>query len=98
MIGGDGRFERSEHVDLARAADFEDGAAAIADIKIFLAVESDSGCDAHALDEYRHIAAARDLIHNPVVTAGDIEDSLAVKCQPGGIHQIGNEWLRIVIC
>src|SRR5262249_40420815 len=32
MIGCDGRFERGEYIDLSRAADFEDGAAAVADV------------------------------------------------------------------
>jgi hypothetical protein len=55
VVGGDGRFERGEHVNLPLPADLENGAAAVADEKIVVAIESDPGGHAHAFHVGRRV-------------------------------------------
>ena len=62
MISRDGRLQRGEHVNLTRAADLEDGAAAIADIEILVRIERDAGGDAHAFHIDRAVPGRRDLV------------------------------------
>src|SRR5579863_8512755 len=49
VVGGNAWLECGEDKDLAIRPDLENCTAAVADVKIFGAVESDSGCYAHAL-------------------------------------------------
>ena len=94
VVGGDGRLERGEDENLAVGADLEDRAAAVADIEILLAVESNSGGNPHAFDENGHVAVGRRLVHETVVAAGDVEHALGVESQASGIHEVVDERLH----
>ncbi len=72
MIGGHRRLQRRENVDLPRAADLENRAAAIADVQVFLGIERQARRHAHAFHINRGIAVRGDLINNSVVAAGDV--------------------------
>jgi hypothetical protein len=37
------------------------------------------------------------LIHDPIVAAGRVEHAFAVRREPGGIHQIGNQGARVMM-
>ena len=94
MVGGDGRLERGEDEDLAVGADLENGAAAVADVEVVLAVEGDAGGDAHAFHVDRHVAGGRDLVDEAVIAAGDVEQALGIEGQAGGVHQVVEERLH----
>src|SRR6185503_6028818 len=51
MIGGDARLERRENKNLFARADFENAAASIAHVKIAVAIERNTGRDAHTFRE-----------------------------------------------
>src|SRR5579883_1057167 len=72
-----GRFESGEDENLPARADFEDGAAAIADVEIFLGIEGDAGGDAHALDPLFGTTFGSDAMNRAVVAAGDEEIAAA---------------------
>ena len=66
VIGGDAGLESGEDKNLAVAADFEDGSAAVPDVEILLAVKSDAGSDAHALCVRRHGSIGRNFVHRAI--------------------------------
>ena len=49
MIGGDAGLQRGKDKDLPVPRNLEDGAAAVAHVKIALGIEGDPGGDSHAL-------------------------------------------------
>ena len=91
MISGDRRLERGENVNLARGTDFEDRAAAVADVQILLLVEGDARGNPHPLhiDRWRSVGAG--LVHDAVVAAGNIERPVAPKSKPRRVHHVGDE-------
>src|SRR5580698_4481774 len=91
VVRGDRWLDGGENVDLAFAADLEDGAAAVADVKKTLLVECEAGSDAHSFDINSEVPAGRDLIYHSVMTAGRIENSFGVHGEAGGVHQVGYE-------
>src|SRR6516165_6467653 len=97
MIRGHGWFQSGEHKNLPVLADLENGAAAIADIQVSLAVERDAGGHTHPLDEGRHVPCRGDLIDETLVAAGNVQQPVTVKGQPGGVHQIIDERLHIEV-
>ena len=49
------------------------------------------GRNAHAFDEDGHVAVGRHLIDDAVEAAGDVEQSLAVEREAGGVHHVVDE-------
>ena len=88
---------RGEDVNLAFAADLENGAAAVADVEISFLIERDAGGDAHAFDVHGEVAAGRDLIHHAVVAAGRVEHAFGVDREAGGVHQIGDQGAGVMV-
>ena len=82
MIGGDRGLDGGEDVNLALAADFENGAAAVADIEEALLIEGDAGGDAHAFDVHGEVSAGRDLVDHAIVAAGGVEHAFGVEARP----------------
>src|SRR5262249_22801540 len=97
MVRGDRRFERSENEDLSCRADLENRAAAVADVEVALLVECQAGGDSHALDENRHVAIGRYLVHDPVHPAADVKRSLTVERQAGGVHHVCDKRPDVVV-
>src|SRR5260370_20304367 len=97
MIRGKRRLQRGEHKNFAAGADFENRAAAIADVKIFRVIEGDARGDAHAFNPLLGAAIRRDAVNGAVVAAGDEEVTVAIEGQPGGIDQRSDERLDAVI-
>src|SRR3954471_21002889 len=91
VIGRDARLQRCEDERLPLAVDLEDGAAAIADVEIFVLVERKSGSNTHALDIGGHVPVRRDFINRTLVTRGDVHLSSAVECDRGCVHQISEK-------
>src|SRR6478672_6936485 len=87
MVGGDRRLERGEDVNLARLADLKNRSAAVADVQVLIAIESDTGGDAHALDINGHVAAGRDLVDHSFMPARYVQHAVAIEGETGGIHQ-----------
>src|SRR5580693_3621593 len=97
MIGGQGRFESRENVDLALAADFEDCAAAVADVEISVGIEDHAGGDTHAFYVYGKVSGGGHLIDHAVVAAGGVEDAFGVEGQAGGVHEVSDQGLSAMV-
>ena len=97
MIGGDARLQHGKHEDLAVTIDLEDGAAAIADVKISDRVEGHSRRDAHAFGVGGHGTVLCHAVHRSVITRRNIETARAVEGHAGGIHHFVDEGLDVVI-
>src|ERR1700683_5593357 len=91
VIRGEGRLDCSEDENFAGGSDFENRAAAIADVEAAALVERQAGSDAHALDPLHCAAVGRDAMHGAVVAAGNEEIAVIVDGQPGGVHHFGDE-------
>src|SRR4051812_41829720 len=98
MICRDRRLKRGKDIDLPGAADLEYRSAPVSDVEILVFVESKPGCHSHSFDKHRHVPGRSDLINDAVVSARDVQQAFAIKCQTGRIHQISDKWLRIVVC
>ena len=97
VVRGNTRFERGEDENLAVAGNLEDGSAAVADIKILVAIEGDSGGDPHAFGVGRHGAVGRDFVDGFVVARRNVHLTLAVEGNRGGVHQIAEKRLDVVV-
>ena len=91
VIGGDAGFDGGKDKDLAVGRDFEDGAAAVADVEIAELVEGQPGGDAHAFGVGGQIARGREPIDGTVIARGDVEVSGCVEGEAGGIHDLGGD-------
>src|SRR5207302_7441066 len=96
MVGGDARLQCAIDKNLAVAANFEDSAAAVADVKVLLAIKGDSGGNAHALGIRRHGAVGRHTVDRAIVARGDIHLAFAVEGDAGGVHHLREKWLHAV--
>src|SRR4051812_48577673 len=97
MVRGDAGLERSVDKYLAVARNLEDGAAAVADIEVFVVVEGEAGGDAHALRVGAHGAVGRNPIDGAVGARGDVEVAGAIEGHTGGVHHLGDERRHLVI-
>src|SRR5258708_30687284 len=97
MVCRDTGFEGGEDEDLLIAADFKDGAAAVADVETLLAVKCDSGGDTHAFGVSGRCAIGGDAIDRAVVARGNVHLSGAIECDGSRIHHLGNEGLDAVV-
>src|ERR1700736_1513979 len=97
MIGGERRLQGGKNKNFAAGTDFKNCSAAIADVKIFLLVEGDSGGHAHALDPLLAAAVGSDAMDCAVVAAGNEQITGFVHGQAGGIDQRGDKGLDAVV-
>src|SRR5271155_4286483 len=91
VIRGEGRLDGGEDKYFAVGSDFENRAAAIADVEAAAFVERKAGGDAHALDPLHCAAVGRDAVHGAVVSAGNEEIAVTIDGQAGGVHHFGDE-------
>src|ERR1700683_2982029 len=91
VIRGEGRLDGGEDKYFAVGSDFENRAAAIADVEAAAFVERKAGGDAHAFDPLHGAAVGRDEVHGAVVAAGNEEISVTIDGQAGGVHHFGDE-------
>src|SRR6202453_1355096 len=91
MIRGEGRLDGGEDENFAVGSDFENRAAAIADVEAAAFVERQAGGDAHAFDPLHGAAVGRDAMHGAVVAAGNEEIAVAINREAGGGHHLGDE-------
>src|SRR5438270_9098979 len=97
MIRGNTRFQSGEDKDLLVAANLEDGATAVADVEILIAVERDAGGDSHAFGIRGHISARGHAIHGAIMPRGSIHLALTIESDRGRIHHVGYERLEVVV-
>src|ERR1700691_1084503 len=91
VIRGEGRLDGGEDKYFAVGSDFENRAAAIADVEAAAFVERKAGGDAHAFDPLHCAAVGRDAMHGAVVAAGNEEIAVAINREAGGVHHFGDE-------
>jgi len=91
VVGGDGGFECGEDEDLAVGVDLKDGARAVADVEVAVAIEGDAGGDAHALGIGGHGAFRGDSVDGSFCARAGVEVAIAVEREACGIHQIADE-------
>src|SRR5208283_1703118 len=97
MIGGDGGLKSCKHVNLARAADLENGAATVAHVEVLIGIKRQAGGHSHTFHVDGHVTGGRDLINDSLKPAGDIQHAFAVEGQTGGVHDVADEWPRGVV-
>ena len=97
MISGERRLERGEDENFAVGADFENRAAAVADVEAAGFIEGEAGGDAHAFDPLHRAAVGRNAVDGAVVAAGNEKVAVAIDRQAGGVHQFGDEGLHRVV-
>ena len=103
MVGGDGGLERGEDEDLAgvvRAvgADLEDGAGAVADEEIAVAVEGDAGGDAHAFGEGGDVVAfGRDAVDGAFGARAGVEIAVRAEGERGDVEEVAREGARLEV-
>src|SRR5262249_6707401 len=83
-----------EDENLAVGADFENRAAAVANVKVLVAIERDPGGNAHTLHKHAHVAVGRNLVDEAVGASGDVHHSLTVQRHARSIHQVVDERLH----
>src|ERR1700677_1580509 len=91
VIRGEGSLDGGEDKYFAVGSDFENRAAAIADVEAAAFVERKASGDAHALDPLHGAAIGRDAVHGAVVAAGNEEIAVTIDGQAGGVHHLGDE-------
>src|ERR1700751_4318850 len=97
VIGRDARFQGGEYKRLAIAIDLEDGSTAVAHVQVLLTVESNPGCDSHALGVGRHGAVRCDAINGAIMAGGNVHLAVAIEGDGGWVHQVAEKWLHGVV-
>src|ERR1700680_3933828 len=97
MIRREGRLQRSKHKNLAARANFENGAAAVANVEIFGVVERDPGGDAHTFNPLFGATLRRHAMNGAVMAARDEEAARTIHSQARWIDQRGDERLHAVV-
>src|ERR1700688_3619060 len=97
MVGGERRLKGGEDKDFTAGTDFKNCSAAIADVKIFVLVEGDSGGYAHAFDPLLAAAVGSNAVDGTVVAAGYEEVAGFVDGEASGINQRGDNRLDAVV-
>jgi len=87
VVAGD--FVAGRTRDLA--ADFEDGAGAVADVEIALVVEGDAGGDAEAFGVGGDLAGGGDAIDGAFGAGADVEVAEAIEGEAGGVEELADE-------
>src|SRR5579862_3796650 len=83
MICGERWLKRCEDENFAVGTDFENRAAAIADVEASGFVKREAGGDAHAFDPLHGAAVGRDAVNGAVVTTGNEKVAVVVDCEAG---------------
>jgi hypothetical protein len=103
MVGGDAGFERGVDEDLAAgavgvgAADLEDGAGAVADEEVAVAIEGDAGGDAHAFGVSGHGALGGDAIDGAFGAGAGVEVAVGTEGEAGGVHEVADEGANLEV-
>src|SRR5882724_13383460 len=97
MIGSDARLQRGKYEDLAVRSNPPDGTATVTNVQIAGFIKGDAGGNAHALSVGAQRAIRRHTVDGAVIARGNIKLSLRVKGHAGGIHQLRQKWLDVVI-
>src|SRR5208282_1392472 len=84
MIRGERRLNGRKNKNLAARTDFENGSAAVADIKIFCPVKRDSCGDTHAFDPLFRATLGRNAVNRAIVAAGNEKIPRAIQRQTAG--------------
>src|SRR5437899_4899045 len=96
VVGGDGWLESGEDENFALRADFENGAAAVADKEIAFCIEGEAGGNAHAFDPLFAAAVVRNSIDGAVVAAGNEEVAVRAEREAGGIDERCDEGFYVI--
>jgi hypothetical protein len=102
VVGGDAGLERGVDEDLAVAQDparagralgpdLEDGAGAVADEEVAVAIEGDAGGDAHAFGVGGDGALGRDAVDGALGARAGVEVAVGVEGEAGGVEQLADE-------
>src|SRR4030095_1574440 len=75
----------------------EDGAAAVAYIKVPCTVECDASGYAHPFGVRRQRAIGSDAVNGTGMSRGDVEVSFAIECQTGRIHDLRQQRFDAVV-
>ena len=94
VIGRERRFKSGEDENLAFGIDFENRAAAVADVEVAGFIEGEAGGDAHAFNPLHGAAVGGNAVNRAVVAAGNVEESVAIDGEAGGVHHFGDEGLH----
>src|SRR5580692_3256252 len=97
MIRGERRLNSCKNKNLATWTNFEDRSAAVAHVKIFVAVECNARGNAHPFNPLLGAALRRNPVNRAVVPAGHEEIPSAVHRQPAGIYKRSDERFYAVI-
>ena len=71
--------------------DLEDGAGAVADEEVAVAVEGDAGGDAHALGVGGDGAGGGDAVDGALGARAGVEGAAGVEGEPGGVEQVAHK-------
>ena len=97
MIGRKRWLERGENENFAVGRDFENCAAAVADVEAAAFVEREAGGDAHAFNPLHGAAVGRDAVDGAVIAAGNEKMAVADEGEACGVHHFGDERLHHVV-
>src|SRR5581483_5733742 len=103
VVGSNGGLERGEDEDLAGVArtvraHLEDGAGAVADEEVAVAIEGDAGGDAHAFGEGGDVVAfRRDAVDGAFGARACIEIAVGAEGQRGDVEQVARKGARLEI-
>src|ERR1700754_3095102 len=103
MIGCDARLKRRIDEDFAAgvisvcAGNFEDGAGAVTDEEVAVAIESDTCRDAHALGVGGDGTLRGDAVDGAFGARADVEVTVGTKREPGGVENLPDERANLKI-
>ncbi len=96
MVSGNAGLKGRENKNLAVARDFENGSAAVADVKILRAIERDAGGHTHSFGIGRHRPIGGYAVHRAFETGRNVHLSCAIESDCGGIHHVREKWFDFV--
>src|SRR5258708_21189802 len=79
VICRDARLQSGEHEDLLVAANLKNGAAAVANVEILIAIKGDAPGDSHALGISGHGSVRRHTVDRAVMPGGNIHLPLSIE-------------------
>src|SRR6266568_2410464 len=94
MIGGYAGFEGGKDKNLAVGCDFEDCAAAVADVEIAECVKGETSGHAHALRISSEFARSRKTIHSAVMAGGNVEVPRGIEGESRGVHDVSRQGMQ----
>jgi len=94
MVRRNARLQRSEDKYLLIAADLENGAAAVAYIKILVSIKGNPRRDFPFPRRTWSCSVRGHAIHRTIMARGNIHLSLAIEGDRSSIHHLAYEWLQ----